>query len=91
LSSSLILISRRQSISTILVEQRPSSTGRHHPPWSSTKVVCNRPPWSGGIIRGWSPRRSATIFHGRRQQSDILVREQLQQGIECTINKEVVS
>jgi hypothetical protein len=40
------------------------------------------------IIREWRPGRSATIIHERRQQSDILIREQLQQGDGCTIDKE---
>jgi hypothetical protein len=85
-SSSLFFICQWQSISAILAEQRPSSTGRHHPPWRSAKVVLDRPPWSGdiilwqrhwrdGLIRGWRPGRSATIFHEQWQQSDILVRE----------------
>jgi hypothetical protein len=51
--------------------------------------MLNRPPWSGDIIlwqqhwrddliRGRRPWRSTTIFHGQRQQCDILVHEQLQ-------------
>jgi hypothetical protein len=74
--------------------------GCHHPPWSSAKAVLNRPPWSGdiiiwrrhwwgGLIRGRRPGRFATIFHEWRQQSDIIVHEQLQQCSRCTIDKEV--
>jgi hypothetical protein len=37
-SSSLIIIGRWQSISAILVEQRPSLTGYHHTPWSDTII-----------------------------------------------------
>jgi hypothetical protein len=48
-SSSLILIGRPQSVSAILAEKRPSSIDRHHLPWSSAKVVLDRPPWSSPL------------------------------------------
>jgi hypothetical protein len=56
-SSSLIIIGRRQLISTILAEQRPSSTNYDHSPWSGPKAVLDRPPWrvtssSGGGVGG---------------------------------------
>jgi hypothetical protein len=64
---------------------RPCSTGRHGAATSSS-----RRHWRDGLIRGRRPGRSATIFHRRQQQSDILVCDQLQQGAGCTIDKEEV-
>jgi hypothetical protein len=77
-SSSLIFIDRQQSIYAILTEQRPSSTGCHHLPWSDAKDVLDRPPWSGDIIIS------------RQHWRDGLIRVQLQQGTGCTIDRKAM-
>jgi hypothetical protein len=56
-------------------------------PWSCDIILWRRH-WRNGLIREQRHGTSATIFHGRWQQSDILVCEQLQQGVACTIDKE---